>query len=334
MKTTSLTKIFDYGIFGFMKIMMRGAAQVMFQNNILTGLLFIAGIFWGAYASGNGAVAWGALLGLMVSTCTGFILNLRHDDGESGLWGFNGILVGCAFPTFMAHTIWMWLALVLCAALTTWVREGLNNVMQQWRINSLTFPFVLCTWIFLFAAHQMDGLLMHNASAITYHTSYDLTFAEALGCWLRGISQVFLIDSWVTGLLFLIALAISNCRAAVWGGIGSALSSATAMVMGVATHTIEQGLFGFSATLTAIALATVFYRPCWRSAIWAVVGIIATTFVQAALNVVLAPAGVASLTAPFCIATWLFLLPMLKLDEQHPDHSSWSEKIKRHLADD
>lgn len=330
-----MAKIFDYGIFGFLKILMRGAAQVMFQRNTLTGVLFVVGIFWGAYAEGNGAVAWGAMLGLMVATCTGFILDLPHDEGEQGLWGFNGILVGCAFPTLFAPSVWMWPALVLCAALTTWVRTALNNVMQQWRINSLTFPFVLCVWFFLFAAHQMDGLAMHHsATVISHHSTYHLTFAEALECWLRGVAQVFLLDSWLTGLIFLIALAISNCRAAVWAGIGSALASATAMVVGVATHTIQQGLFGFSATLVAIALATVFYRPGWRSALWAVVGIILTVFVQAATNVVLSPYGVASLTAPFCVVTWLFLLPMLRLDDQHPDHSSWSERLKGYLSEE
>jgi len=128
------------GIFGFIKILLRGAAQVMFQCNSWCGLLFIVGIFWGAYSSGMPEVGWGALLGVMVSTATGFILNLQQEEGFEGLWGFNGILVGCAFPTFLGNTVWMWFALALCAALTTWVRTGLNNLMRGWGINSLPSP--------------------------------------------------------------------------------------------------------------------------------------------------------------------------------------------------
>jgi hypothetical protein len=45
MKTNSSAKIFDYGVFGFIKINLRGAAQVMFQPSAWTGLLFLAGIF-------------------------------------------------------------------------------------------------------------------------------------------------------------------------------------------------------------------------------------------------------------------------------------------------
>lgn len=55
-------------------------------------------------------------------------------------------------------------------------------------------------------------------------------------------------------------------------------------------------------------------------------GIAVTLFVQAGMNILLAPFGLATLTAPFCIATWLFLLPRLRFDERPaPDHSDWNE---------
>ena len=118
--------------FDFPARLLRGAGQVMFQNNAWTGFFFLIGIFWGGYQEGFGLVAWGALLGLVVSTVTGYLLGLPSDDGAHGLWGFNGVLVGCAFPTFLGNTVWMWLALVLCAALTTWVRTGFNRIMAPW----------------------------------------------------------------------------------------------------------------------------------------------------------------------------------------------------------
>ena len=95
---------------------------------------------------------------------------------------------------------------------------------------------------------------------------------------------------------------------------------------GMPVEHIDQGLYSFSAVLTAIALASVFYKPSWRSAMWATLGILVTVVVQAAMNVWVQPFGVATLTAPFCITTWLFLLPLLKFDEQHPDHSQWHHR--------
>ena len=77
---------------------LKGAGQVMFQGSAWTGLLIMAGIFWGCYGPDGEhmpLVAWGALVGLVVSTAMGYIFESKS-DGDQGLWGFNGILVGCA----------------------------------------------------------------------------------------------------------------------------------------------------------------------------------------------------------------------------------------------
>ncbi len=317
----------------FVRALLRGAGQVMFQNNSWTGLLFLIGIFWGGYHEGNGLVGWGALLGVAVSTLTGYLLELPEEEGAQGLWGFNGILVGCAFPTFLGNTTWMWFALALCAALTTWVRTGLNRVMAPWRVNSLTFPFVCCTWIFLLAARAMHGLPPVHMSTpelpAAFAAAGSFGIVDWVVGWLKGVAQVFLIDSWITGLFFLAGLAVSRLWAALWAAIGSAAGITLALVLGASGADLSAGLYGFSATLTAIALATVFYRPNLRSALWALLGILVTVFLQAGMNILLAPVGLATLTAPFCIVTWLFLLPHIRFDgpsEEPVDHSQWHKK--------
>lgn len=316
---------------------LRGAGQVMFQNNAWTGLLFIFAIFWGSIHDGETMVAWGALLGLTASTVTGHILRLPAKEGMEGLWGFNGILVGCAFPTFLGFTPWMWIALIICAAMTTWVRAAMNNVMSPWKVNSFTFPFVFCTWIFLLAARAMQGIPVEHLTEPTLHTDFTalktippLKFMEF---WLKGIAQVFLINSWQAGVLILLGLAISNRWAALWAAIGSTVALMSAIAFQASGSDISAGMYSFSPVLTAIALATVFYQTNWRSALWALTGIIVTVFVQAAMNIVVGPLGIPTLTGPFCIATWLFLLPMIRLDYQTSiDHSNWDIQNKPHLA--
>lgn len=324
----------------FVKTLFRGAGQVMFQNSSWTGALFLLGITTGAAIEGRPAVAIGAILGLLISTITGYLLNLSREEGESGLWGFNGILVGCAFPSFMGNTPLMWVALVLCAAMTTWIRTGMNNVMASWKVNSLTFPFVFCTWIFLLAAHSFDGLWGEYMSlpSLFHDFSHDVNVGIAflLDDWLRGISQVFLINSWFAGFLFLIGLYLCSKWAAFWAAISSAIALAVAIGFQASGTDVASGLYGFSAVLTGIALGCTFYKPNLRSAIWTVLGIIVTVFVQGAMNALLGPFGIATLTAPFCITTWLFLLPRLNIDNPtphnesskhlHPDHSQWHKR--------
>jgi urea transporter len=205
--------------------------------------------------------------------------------------------------------------------------------MKPWKVNSFTFPFVISTWLFLLASRAMFGLEPLHLSTPTLPadltTSGVLHSGQLVISWLKCIAQVFLIDNWVTGVLFLVGLLIASRWAAVWAAIGSALSILTAYALGASAHSISHGLYGFSAVLTAIALATVFYRPSWRSALWALMGAVATLIGAAALNLALEPLGLPALTAPFCLATWLFLLPLLKLDHskaEGEDHSSWHRR--------
>lgn len=317
-------------IAGYILAMLKGSGQVMFQCNGWTGLLFLAGIFWGAYQEGQAVVAWGAVVGLIVSTLAGYVLRQPASDGAAGLWGFNGILVGCAFPTFLGNTPLMWLALIICSMLTTWVRTGFNHVMAPWKTNSLTFPFVFTSWIFLFAARMLQGMPPQYMSApeltSSISTTLDLSFGSLVIYWLKGIAQVFLINSWVTGIFFLVALFVSSRWAALWAAIGSALSLAVVLLYQGAGSDIANGLYGFSPVLTGIALGCTFYKPNWRSAIWTLTGIIVTVFIQAGMNAMMLPFGMPTFTAPFCLATWLFLLPLYKFDDKQPDHSHWYKK--------
>lgn len=316
----------------YVRAMLRGAGQVMFQGNVWTGIFFLIGIFWGAYQEGQGVVAWGALVGLFVSTLTGYLLNLPRQNGLQGLWGFNGILVGCAFTTFLGDTIFTWIALIICSALSTWVRTGFNNVMAPWKVNSFTFPFVFTTWMFLLAARVMKGMppVFMSTPELpgNFSTVIDLRLGDLIIYWLKGVAQVFLINSWVTGLLFLIGLFLSNKWAAIWAALGSAIALIIILMFQGPGNDIALGLYGFSPVLTGIALGATFYKVNYRSALWAILGIIVTVFIQAAMNVLLTPLGLPALTAPFCITTWLFLLPLFKFDskdEKKTDHSDWEK---------
>lgn len=329
-QTVQPQPVAGFTVAGLGKAMLKGAGQVMFQGSMWTGLFFIAGIFWGAYETGTGIVAWGALLGLLVSTVTGYVLRLPRENGAQGLWGFNGILVGCAFPTFLGNTVFMWVSLILCAMLCTWVRTGLNNVMAPWKVNSFTFPFVFTTWIFLLAARMMGAVPPEYLSAPVLTTTLDPTLPMAFGdliiYWLKGIAQVFLINSWVTGIFFLVGLYLSNKWAAIWAAIASAVALFVILVLRGPGSDIANGLFGFSPVLTGIALGMTFYKVNIRTAIWALIGVIVTVYIQAGMDAFMHPFGIPTLTGPFCLATWLFLLPLFKFKEIEIDHSNWDKK--------
>ena len=67
----------------------RGIGQVIFQNNPLTGGIFLIGIFYNSALLGTAS-----LLGLTSSTLTAWLLGRDRGLIRNGLFGFNGVLVG------------------------------------------------------------------------------------------------------------------------------------------------------------------------------------------------------------------------------------------------
>ncbi|TGX81871.1 urea transporter [Palleniella muris] len=281
----------------FCRSLLRGTGQVMFMDNVNTGALFLTGIIIGSWMYGTVIVAVGAMAGLIASTIPAYLLHKGEKDADQGLCGYNGILIGCALPTFFADTLFMWTALIVLSAMSPWLRELMNKPLKHLGINALTFPFILLTWLsFCFA--------LPTATSVPTETVHGITVSSLAEGLMNGVSQIFLINSYICGALFLLGLLIADWRAAVWCALGSAAGIILAFAFSQDTTAITNGLYGFNPALTAIALGTVFRK----SAMLTIVGIIITFFIQIALAHLLPQVGIPGLTAPFCIATWIILV--------------------------
>lgn len=298
----------------FVDTNLRGSGQVMFQNNPLSGALFLAAIVWGSYAAGAPRVAIAGLIAVVVATLTAQWLRVDEVPLRSGLYGYNAVLVGLALATFLAPGALMWIYVVLGAAVSVVVMLGTANAVKSWG-SALTFPFVLTTWLLLLATYGFSGLAgvaLPAGNVVTAFQPYEaspIALIELAQGVLHSISQVFLKGSVVAALLLIAGLAVNSFAAAAFALAGAILAVLTAHLFGAESELITGGLLGFSPVLTAIALGTVFYQPNVRVAAYTALATVFTVIAQAALNVALTPFAVPALTAPFVLVTWIFLLP-------------------------
>lgn len=102
----------------------------------------------------------------------------------------------------------------------------------------------------------------------------------------------------IVGIIFVIGLAVSSIWAAVFAIVGSLLAFIVAILLKGDFVSIHTGLYSFSAVLTAIALGSTFNKPSYRVLAYAIVGVIFTVFVQGALDIILEPFGIPTLTMP------------------------------------
>ncbi len=305
------------GVLRFVDVNLRGIGQVMFQDNPLSGALFLAAIVWGSYAAGAPQIAAAGVLAAVVSTLTAQWLRLDRPSLQAGLYGFNGVLVGLALATFVAPGPLLWVCVALGAAASVVAMRAAVNALAPWGVPALTAPFVLVTWLLLLATYGFSGLAGSALPAAGVVAQFEPAASTQLGAGafaqgvLHSISQVFLKGSVVAALLLLAGLAVSSIAAAAYAVAGAILAVLTAHLFGAESDLVSGGLLGFSPVLTAIALGAVFHAPGVRSAAYAALGTVLTVFAQAAFNVALTPLAIPALTGPFVLVTWLFLLPKL-----------------------
>ncbi len=299
----------------FVDINLRGIGQVMFQDNPLSGLLFFIAIGWGSIAAGMPQVAIGGIVALLAGTLSAQWLRVDAAGLAAGLYGYNAYLVGLALGTFLAVSPLWWLYVALGGAVSVVATLGTANVFKTWGVAALTAPFVLTTWLLLLATYAFTAIygsgLPMSAEVVPLDASVSnpLAFGDFAQGVLKSISQVFLKASLVAALLLLAGLAVNSLAAAAFGLGGAVVAVLAGHLLGAQSDLVTGGLMGFSPVLTAIAIGAVFYKPSPRVAIYALVGTVFTVIAQGAMNVALAPFGIPTLTAPFVLVSWLFLLP-------------------------
>lgn len=276
---------------------LRGIGQVFFQDNAISGLCFVIGI-----ALSSPIMAVGAVVGSIIGTLTAHLLKFDHAELSDGIFGFNSTLVGIAsFFFFQPGAASIGLMVVGCILTTVMTRL----VRQHVPFPTYTTPFIVTTWAIFFI-----GRAMGVPQTVGGDPALGTSFAVATT---HGIGQVMFQASVWTGRFFLIGIAVSNWRHSIWVLVGAIVGtwlasyhvSAAArsidperLVDRALTENIALGLYGYNATLTAVALYL------WkRSLIAPLLGIL----ISVPLTESFPSLGLPALTAPFVLSTWAVL---------------------------
>ncbi|MFG1418427.1 urea transporter [Xanthobacter sp. V0B-10] len=294
---------------------LRGTSQVFFMENALTGVLFFAAMAYASYDTGVWATTIGAAIGVVVATLTAHLMDCDKPSISSGLFGFNGVLVGAALPTFIAASPQLWVYVVVGAAASTVFTAAFSATLTaKWGIPGSTGPFVLTGWLMVAGAYSFGGLQVTGDSpklATDYVQGLSALPApiELVEIFFRNIGQVYLLGSWISGVIILVGIFIASVPAGIAAVLGSLVATVVALGMGASPAVVSQGLYGFSPVLTAMAVGVIFLNPSLKVGLYALLATVVTVFVQGALDVMVAPAGIPSFTAPYVLTMYLFIAP-------------------------
>lgn len=126
----------------------KGVAEVMFADSVIVGILFLTGI---AIVSLRGALM--ALGGTVIGVVFPILLGANQGMIEMGLYSFNPVLTMMAVGwVFLKPDGRSAVLAILAGFLTVVCQAGLASFLAPIGLPTLTFPFVLTMWMFLFAA--------------------------------------------------------------------------------------------------------------------------------------------------------------------------------------
>lgn len=265
-------------------MILNGIGQIMLQENSITSLLFLIGIFYGSPLMGLAA-----LLATICGTATAHLLKYDKMEIHQGLYGFSAALVGAAVMLFLKPTVWAWAIIVIGSPLAA----ILQHLFIKYKIPAFTFPFVLVTWLILFLCNNVYNDLLSTPTTTIFQSM------DALSNGFKSFGQVIFQDKWVSGLLFFIAVFISSPIAALYGLAGAMVSNMIAFGFSAPINDINLGLYGFNAVLCSI----VFAGNKVHDGIWVLLSII----LSLGISLLMIKFNLTQLTFPFVAATWITL---------------------------
>ncbi|HEY4650448.1 MAG TPA: urea transporter [Pontibacter sp.] len=262
-----------------------GVGQIMLQENKWTGLLFLAGIWYGSWVMGLAVV-----LSTLVGTLTAKLLRYNDNEINSGLYGFNAALVGAALTFYFNAGALVWVGIVVGSA----VSSVLMHVALTRKIPVYTFPFIATTWVLVFLLLHVAGVPYQQQPPINEQYTDALTVAS------HGFGEVIFQGSVVAGAIFFIAIFINSPISALYGLLGAIIGVSVSHYFHEPMAEVNFGLFSFNAVLCAIAFAG--DKP--KDGIFVFIA----TALSVVIDVLMVKYSLIPLTFPFVLASWITLL--------------------------
>ena len=202
------------------------ASQVMLVNNATTGMLILTAICFPSLVAG----AHG-MLGLLGATLLAMALRLDAHALQSGLFGYNGLLVGMASAAFLVHggddgwSVPVLMAVLVVGAMSTIFQLALGNALVPvFKSPPFTLAFNVSNMILLLAAPRLSSLQVAPGLAPRLPATDAAPAAPLLDAYreipsglsavvwlleaaLTSVWQVFLCESCVSGALILLGVA-------------------------------------------------------------------------------------------------------------------------------
>lgn len=170
-------KLSEFSPGGFVKLIFTGIAQVMFQENWITGVVFFIGLtlatlplnpygFPAQYPIYFAGLT--AFIGTLSATLAAIAFKADRSSVLIGLYGFNGTLTALAVMGVFLGFLWpispfngSWInffVMLFATAFSSVVSAFIGTITSRFSLPYLTAPFVFASWLIELGAHVFPNI--------------------------------------------------------------------------------------------------------------------------------------------------------------------------------
>jgi len=229
-------------------------SQIIFSRDRWVGAMILA-----ATAVHRDLFFFG-LIAVFLANGFAFSLHLSKNAIKKGMFGYNGLLIGLAFPFLFKINLPLLVLFVMGIFATTLVTAALHAALGYYfNLPVLTLPFLIVMYLVLAAFPNIQGMAWNTQWAT--HPAFVFSMPEIVGGYFKSLGAIFFTPNVLSGGIIFIGLLMFSRIATVLSFIGYAIG--VGLIHWVFNFPSEHLYLsiGFNFILTAIAMGGIWFVP-------------------------------------------------------------------------
>ncbi|MGZ3513142.1 MAG: urea transporter [Thermodesulfobacteriota bacterium] len=287
-------------------------SQILFSGDRRVGLLILAATLVRLDLFFFGIIA--------VFLANGFALSLHLSKSaiKKGMFGYNGLLIGLAFPSLFKINAPLIVIFVMAVFATTFINAALQAALGYYfNLPVLTLAFLIVIYLVLAAFPSIQGMAWDLKWAA--FPAFVFSMPELIEAYFKSLGAIFFTPNTVSGVIIFIALLVFSRIATVLSFVGYAIGvSLIRWVFNFPPEHLYLSI-GYNFILTAIAMGGIWFVPHTTSFLFAGSAVVLCAVILVGTANLFHFFGLPVLILPFNVTVLVLLYGMRqRIVDRHP----------------
>jgi urea transporter len=237
-------------------------SQILFSKDRWVGVMILAA------TAVHRDLFFCGLIAVCLANGFALFLHLSKNAIKKGMFGYNGLMIGLAFPSLFKINAPLLVIFVMAVFATTLVTAALHAALGYYfNLPVLTLPFLIVMYLVLAAFPSIYGMAWNKQW--TAFNAFTFSMPELVEAYFKSLGAIFFTPNVLSGVIIFISLLIFSRIATLLSLVGYAIG--VGLIYWVFNFPSEHLYLsiGFNFILTAIAMGGIWFVPHTTSFLFA-----------------------------------------------------------------